>query len=83
MVSRGGARLRVERGMMDSTGFLSRKHRVLMVDDHPVVRYGYVQLIGQEADMEVCGEAAGVTNALRMAEVQRPDAAIVDISAGR
>jgi DNA-binding NarL/FixJ family response regulator len=66
--------------MMDSTGFLSRKHRVLVVDDHPVVRYGYVQLIGQEADMEVCGEAAGVTDALRMAEVQRPDAAIVDIS---
>ena len=65
---------------MDSTGFLSRKQRILVVDDHPVVRYGYVQLIGQEADLEVCGEAAGVTEALRMAEVQRPDAAIVDIS---
>jgi DNA-binding NarL/FixJ family response regulator len=58
----------------------SKKYRVLVVDDHPVVRYGYAQLIGREPDLEVCGEAAGVAEALQQAESQLPDAAIVDIT---
>jgi len=52
----------------------------LIVDDHPVVRYGYAQLIGREPDLEVCGEAADMAEALRQAEAQHPDAAIVDIT---
>jgi DNA-binding NarL/FixJ family response regulator len=66
--------------MMDKTAFQPRKRRVLIVDDHPVVRYGYAQLIGREPDLEVCGEAADVAEALRQAESQHPDVAIVDIT---
>lgn len=57
----------------------TKKHRVLIVDDHPVVRYGYARLINQEADLEACGEASGVVDALRQAEQLAPDAAVVDI----
>ena len=66
--------------MMGLTTPRSKKFRVLVVDDHPVVRYGYSQLIGREPDLEVCGEAAGVAEALQQAESQLPDAAIVDIT---
>jgi DNA-binding NarL/FixJ family response regulator len=66
--------------MMGNTAFPSKKCRVLIVDDHPVVRYGFAQLIGREPDMEVCGEAANMAEALRQAETQSPDVAIVDIS---
>ena len=52
----------------------------MIVDDHPVVRYGYAQLIGREPDLEVCGEAADVAEAIRQAESQHPDVAIVDIT---
>ena len=65
---------------MGDTSSLSRKRRVLIVDDHPVIRFGYAQLVGRESDLEVCGEAATVAEALRLVETQRPDAAIVDIT---
>jgi DNA-binding NarL/FixJ family response regulator len=65
---------------MGTTTSPPKKYRVLVVDDHPIVRYGYAQLIGREPDLEVCGEAADVAEALRQAEAQLPDAAIVDIT---
>ena len=49
------------RGEMIDPG--SRRRRVFVVDDHPIVRQGLVQLIEQEPDLEVCGEAADVTEA--------------------
>lgn len=64
---------------MGDTASQPRKYRVLIVDDHPAIRYGYAQLIDREPDMETCGEAAGVAEAIRQAEAQRPDAAVVDI----
>ena len=57
-----------------------KRYRVLIVDDHPIVRHGYSHVIGQEPDMEVCGEAADVAEALRQAETQHPDVAVIDIS---
>jgi DNA-binding NarL/FixJ family response regulator len=57
-----------------------RAARVLIVDDHPVVREGLsVQILGQP-DLEVCGEAEDVAGALALLETARPDVAIVDIS---
>ncbi len=35
----------------------SDKHRILIVDDHPIFRHGLMQLLSQEDDLEVCGEA--------------------------
>lgn len=56
------------------------KYRVLIVDDHAVMRYGLAQLISDEEDMEVCGEAGGVSEALKVLENCEADLAIVDIS---
>lgn len=58
----------------------SRSHRVLIVDDHPVVRFGLRQALEDEGDFEVCGEASSAQEALALCERLRPDLAIVDIS---
>ena len=42
----------------------ARKRRVLVVDDHPIVRQGLALMIDQEPDLEVCGEAEEAASAL-------------------
>ena len=54
--------------------------RVLIVDDHPIVRVGYAELINRQDDLEVCGEAADTAEALGKAQSIRPDLVVVDIS---
>jgi DNA-binding NarL/FixJ family response regulator len=54
--------------------------RVLLIDDHAVVREGLRALINAQAGIEVVGEAADGRSALPLAEALRPDVAIVDIS---
>jgi len=57
-----------------------RRHKVLIVDDHPIVRHGLAQLILREADLEVSGEATNIAGALRQIEAVQPDVVVVDIS---
>ncbi len=57
-----------------------RARRVLLVDDHPIVRQGLRRLIDQEEDLDVCGEAETVREARAAIREHRPDAIIVDIS---
>ena len=54
--------------------------RVAVVDDHPLFRERLCQLINNEPDMEVCGEAQGAEQALRLIRGAMPDLAIVDIA---
>jgi DNA-binding NarL/FixJ family response regulator len=54
--------------------------RILIVDDHPLVRAGFAQLIGDCPDLEVCGEAADMAEALRKIEESSPQLAIIDLS---
>ena len=56
------------------------KARVFVVDDHPIVRGGLAQLINQEADLHVCGEAADAASAFDSIEALKPDVAVVDLS---
>jgi DNA-binding NarL/FixJ family response regulator len=56
------------------------KQKVLIVDDHPVVREGLAQMINREADLTVCGQAADMPGALQMIDALKPDILIVDIS---
>jgi DNA-binding NarL/FixJ family response regulator len=56
------------------------KKRILIVDDHPMMREGLRQLIEREADLEVAGEAEDAVAALDLAEAQNPDIAVVDIT---
>jgi DNA-binding NarL/FixJ family response regulator len=53
--------------------------RVLIVDDHPIVRRGLAQVIDQEPDLEVCGEANDADSALATMEKLAPDIALVDL----
>jgi DNA-binding NarL/FixJ family response regulator len=56
------------------------KRRVYVVDDHPIVRQGLAQFIAHEPDIEVCGGAANVNDALEEIAAMRPDLVIIDIS---
>lgn len=57
-----------------------KKIRVFIVDDHPIVRQGLIQLINQEDDMICVGEAGDAAEALKGIAKIKPDLAIVDIS---
>ena len=54
--------------------------RILIVDDHPLVRTGFAQLISDCPDLEVCAEAADMAEALKQIDACNPDLAIIDLS---
>lgn len=53
--------------------------KVVIVDDHPIVRQGLAQLISQQSDLQVVGEADGARTAIEILERLAPDAVIVDL----
>ena len=57
-----------------------KRARVLIVDDHPAVREALAMRIGRQSDLEVCGEAADLSEALRLVADTQPDVAVIDIS---
>jgi DNA-binding NarL/FixJ family response regulator len=57
-----------------------RPARILLVDDHPLVRQGLADLLRRELDFEVCGEAASHEEALRAIAASPPDLVTVDLS---
>src|SRR5688572_14482323 len=57
-----------------------KKTRILIVDDHPIVRERLAELIHQEPDLLVCGEAEDSNEAINAVRDLRPDLAIVDIT---
>jgi len=57
-----------------------QKIRVLVVDDHTIVRDGICALLALAGDMEVVGEAADGSEAIKMVKELDPDVAIMDIS---
>jgi DNA-binding NarL/FixJ family response regulator len=56
------------------------KKRIMVVDDHPIVRQGLALLINREPDMVVCGEAEEAMGAMHVLASARPDVLILDIS---
>ncbi len=61
-------------------GPLTKKIRVFVVDDHPIVRQGLAQLLNREPDLMVCGEAEDARAALQSIDASKPDILIVDVS---
>ena len=53
--------------------------RVVIVDDHEIVREGLRALIGLAGDIEVCGEAGSIAEALRVTEWTQPDVVVTDV----
>ncbi len=54
--------------------------RVLVVDDHPMLREGLAQLIGNEPDLSVCGEAENAHEAIAKVNALKPDLVLADIT---
>lgn len=58
----------------------SAKHRLLLVDDHPITRQGVAVLLNQENDLEVIGEADSAPAAIAFLQKTPADLAIIDIT---
>jgi DNA-binding NarL/FixJ family response regulator len=63
-----------------SQGEVANPFRILIVDEHPVVREGLPALIAREPELAVCGQAATCREAVELADAARPDLIIVAIS---
>jgi DNA-binding NarL/FixJ family response regulator len=59
---------------------MRHRHRVFLVDDHPIVRQGLTLLINQEPDLIVCGEAEAAWSVPAALATLNPDILIVDLS---
>src|SRR6266446_3626908 len=55
-----------------------RKYRLLIVDDHPVLRDGFAQLISSEPDLQVCGHTGNSVKALYDIAALKPDLVILE-----
>ena len=58
------------------------KHRVLLVDDHPLLREGLRELLRPDTEFEVCGEAESIALATHALAELRPDIVVVDLTLG-
>jgi DNA-binding NarL/FixJ family response regulator len=66
--------------MAKSSSTSPGRTRVLIVDDHPVVRDGLKAQLATETDLEVCGEAEDVAGALALVQAAQPDAVVIDVT---
>lgn len=57
-----------------------KKIRIMLVDDHPVVRGGIAKFLEKEKDIEICGEADNASEAIKLINQSEPDIVIVDIT---
>ncbi len=69
--------------MMSDPAIDQNTVRIVIVDDHPMVRERLAEVINRESDMKVCGEAEDRPNALEVIGRQLPDLAIVDLTLKR
>ena len=59
---------------------MSRKYRILLADDHAVVRQGFKLILNQQPDLEVVGEAGNGEETVRLALALKPNLVIMDIA---
>jgi DNA-binding NarL/FixJ family response regulator len=65
---------------MGAKSLTDRRARILLVDDHPLMREGVAQRINHEPDLLVCGQAGNAHEAIAAIEKLHPQLAVVDIS---
>jgi DNA-binding NarL/FixJ family response regulator len=59
---------------------VAARRKILILDDHPITRYGLTQLINHEPDLLVCGDAESAAQALAAMKSARPDLVLTDIT---
>src|SRR5438067_747731 len=57
-----------------------KKIRILLADDHAVVRQGFKMILGAQPDMEIVGEAGNGREALELAGTLKPDLVVMDVA---
>src|SRR5215469_14334585 len=57
-----------------------KRIRILLVDDHAVVRQGFKMILAEQPDMEIIGEAGNGREALALAESLKPDIVVMDVA---
>ena len=57
-----------------------KRIRILLADDHAVVRQGFKMILDAQADMEIVGEAGNGREAVALAEELRPDVVVMDVA---
>jgi two-component system response regulator NreC len=57
-----------------------KRIRILLADDHAVVRQGFKMILDAQPDMEIVGEAANGREAVELAEQLRPDVVVMDVA---
>jgi DNA-binding NarL/FixJ family response regulator len=65
---------------MGSTAAAGKGRRIMLVDDHPVMREGLAQLINHESDLSICGQYEDAAQAFAAVATLCPDLAIIDLS---
>ncbi len=58
----------------------SKKTRILLVDDHAMVRQGFRMILAAQSDMEIVGEAGNGREAVELAEQLKPDVVVMDVA---
>ena len=66
-------------GLNSTRQTTARKHRIFLVEDHPILREGFAQLLTRQPDFEVCGKADEVEDGFKQILACKPDLVIVDI----
>ena len=69
-------------GLVTSPAVSAKSVRVMIVDDHEVVRDGLRAVLGREPDMSVVGEAATASSAVQRARELKPDVVVMDVRLG-
>jgi len=59
---------------------MSKRIRILLADDHSVVRQGFKMILGAQADMEIVGEAGNGREAVELAAELKPDVVVMDVA---
>jgi DNA-binding NarL/FixJ family response regulator len=72
--------MRFQKKLMSKKSAAQKPKRIFIVDDHPMMRQGLVQLIGAESDLSICGEAENAGSALDVIDSLKPDLVLADIS---
>src|SRR5215469_5899426 len=65
--------------MVNSEDSKTKATRIMLVDDHPIVREGLAESINREPDLFVCAQAEGHQEALKEVEGAKPDLVVVDL----